>query len=76
MARLFFQVAVEKYPLGFAFSHDKIEFGTWITLPVTIWVFLRVISISLDEKADCEWDKDTPEKGIKRWVFIISIDQS
>ena len=61
---------------GFAFSHDKIELGTWITQPVTIGVFLRVIPISHDEKADCEWDKDTPEKGIKRWVFIISIDQS
>ena len=35
-----------------------------------------MISISHDEKADSEWDKDTPEKGIKRWVFIISIDQS
>ena len=47
-----------------------------ITQPVTIGVFLRVISISHDEKADCEWDKDTPEKGIKRRVFIITIDQS
>ena len=47
-----------------------------ITQPVTTGGFLRVISISHDEKADCEWDKDTPEKGIKRWVFIISIDQS
>ena len=35
-----------------------------------------MISISHDEKADCEWDKGTPEKGIKRRVFIISIDQS
>ena len=48
----------------------------WITQPVTIEGFLRVISISHDEKADCEWDKDTLKKGIKRWVFIISIDQS
>ena len=37
---------------------------------------MRVISISHDEKADCEWDKDTLKKGIKRRVFIISIDQS
>ena len=35
-----------------------------------------MISISHDEKADSEWNKDTPEKGIKRWVFIISIDHS
>ena len=35
-----------------------------------------MISISHDEKADSEWDKDTTEKGIKRRVFIISIDQS
>ena len=48
----------------------------WITQPVTIGGFLRVIPISHDEKADCEWNKDTPEKGIKRRVFIISIDQS
>ena len=48
----------------------------WITQPVTIGVFLRVISISHDEKADRERDEDTPKKGIKRRVFIISIDQS
>ena len=48
----------------------------WITQPVTIGVFLRVIPISHDEKADSEWDKDTLKKGIERWVFIISIDQS
>jgi len=48
----------------------------WITRQVTIGVFLRVILISHDEKADSEWDKDTLEKGIKRWVFIISINQS
>ena len=35
-----------------------------------------MIPISHDEKADSERNKDTPEKGIKRWVFIISIDQS
>jgi len=35
-----------------------------------------MISIFHDEKADSEWNKDTPEKGIKRWVFIISIDRS
>ena len=33
-----------------------------------------MISISHDEKADSEWDKDTLKKGIKRRVFIISID--
>ena len=48
----------------------------WITQPVTIGGFLRVILISHDEKADCEWDKNTPEKGIKRRVSVISIDQS
>ena len=48
----------------------------WITQPVTIGGFLRVISISHDEKADSEWDKDTLKKGIKRWVFMISIDRS
>ena len=48
----------------------------WITLPVTIGGFLRVISIFHDEKADCEWDKDTLKKGLKRRVFVISIDQS
>ena len=73
--RLVTIVEVDLY-LGFAFSHDKIEFGTWITQPVIIGVFLRVIPIFHDEKADSEWDKDTPEKGIKRRVFIISIDQS
>ena len=35
-----------------------------------------MIPISHDEKADSERNKDTPEKGIKRRVFIISIDQS
>ena len=38
----------------------------WITQPVTIGVFLRVISISHDEKADSKRDKDTPKKGLKR----------
>lgn len=37
---------------------------------------MRVIPISHDEKADRERDKDTPKKGIKWWVFVISIDQS
>lgn len=37
---------------------------------------MRIIPISLDEKADSEWDKDTLKKGIKRRVFVISIDQS
>ena len=36
----------------------------------------EVISVSHDEKVDIEWDKDTPKKGIKRWVFVILIDQS
>jgi hypothetical protein len=35
-----------------------------------------VISISHDEKADSERDKDTTKNGIKRWVSVISIDQS
>ena len=47
----------------------------WITLPVTIGVDLRVISISHNEKADSERD-EPPEKGIKWWMFVISIDQS
>ena len=37
---------------------------------------MRVIPISHDEKADSERNKDTLKKGIERWVFIISIDQS
>ena len=61
---------------GFASSPEKIELWIRITLPVTIGVFLRVISISHDEKADSERDKDTLKKGIKRRVFVISIDQS
>jgi len=61
---------------GFVSSPEKIEFVIWITFPVTIGGVLRVIPISHDEKADRERDKDTPKKGIKRRVFVISIDQS
>ena len=35
-----------------------------------------MISISHDEKADRERETDTLKKGIKWWVFVISIDQS
>ena len=59
---------------GFVSSPEKIELWIRITQPVTIGGVLRVIPISNDEKADCEWDKDTLKKGIKRRVFIISID--
>ena len=48
----------------------------WRTLPVPIGFFLRVIPISRDEKADRGRETDTLKKGIKRRVFVISIDQS
>ena len=61
---------------GFVSSPEKIELWIRITQPVTIGGVLRVIPISNDEKTDCEWDKDTLKKGLKRRVFVISIDQS
>ena len=61
---------------GFVSSPEKIELWIRITQPVTIGDVLRVISISHDEKADRGRETDTLKKGIKRRVFVISIDQS